>query len=67
MADNPTEIPQFIRRRCPGATDDELRQAYERFQAYLALAYRIFERCQETEPDSPMSPSSDRVENIGSS
>ena len=50
-------IPEFIRRRCPGASEAELRDAYDRFRAYLELAYRIYERCSAPAPDSRSSDS----------
>lgn len=55
-------IPEFIRRRCPGATDAELREAYDRFRAYLELAYRIYERQNSGIADSHKGSSFDRFE-----
>lgn len=54
-------IPEFIRRRCPGATEAELREAYDRFRVYLELAYRIYERCNARR-DSHDPVSFDRVD-----
>lgn len=59
----PKLIPAFIRRRCPGATETELRDAYERFQTYLQLAYRIYERGGKPE-DSHESRSTDKIDNM---
>lgn len=38
------EIPKFIRRLMPTASEVELREATETFKQYLAVVRRIYER-----------------------
>jgi len=61
MAQKSPSIPDFIRQRCPDHTEEELQDAYGRFRAYLALAYRIWERQRFEPADSHESGAADRV------
>jgi hypothetical protein len=46
-------IPKFIRRLMPHATENELREATDRFRQYMGVIQRIYERAVETrEADS---------------
>ena len=60
-----SEIPQFIRRVMPKASEVELREATATFDEYMAVVWEIFERIkreQETS-NSPKLGFSDKVDN----
>jgi len=44
MSDENFNVPQFIRRLMPDASDVELREATETFIQYMAVVRRIYER-----------------------
>lgn len=65
MTDQPIEIPKFIRRLMPNATDDELLEATNNFKAYLAVVIRLSDEVSRktTAPDSQSDPKCGRVLN----
>ena len=67
MADNiESQVPQFIRRVMPKATEAELREATATFDEYMAVVWEIFQRIkrEQQERDSPKMGFNDRVDNI---
>ena len=67
MADNiENQVPKFIRRVMPRATEAELREATATFDEYMAVVWEIFQRIkrEQQETDSPQSGVCDRVKNI---
>ena len=67
MADDPiNEIPKFIRRVMPTASETELREATETFDEYMAVVWDIFQRIkrEQADRDSPNSGVCDRVDNV---
>jgi hypothetical protein len=60
------EIPQFIRRVMPKATEAELREATAHFDEYMAVVWEIFERIKQErgDSDSPNSRVCDRFDDI---
>jgi hypothetical protein len=59
-------VPNFIKRRCPGCSEMELHDAYQRFQQYLAITYHIYQRLR-AERDSRESAEPDRFGDVGQS
>lgn len=58
MSDDPTnEIPKFVRRVMPNATETEVREATATFDEYMSIVWEIFQRIkrEQTEGDSPNS------------
>jgi len=67
MANDPiNEIPKFIRRVMPKASETELREATETFNEYMAVVWDIFLRIkrESTDDDSANFGVCDRVDNI---
>lgn len=67
MADNiENQIPKFIRRAMPKATEAELLEATATFEEYMAVVWDIFQRIkrEQQESDSPKSGVRDRVDGI---
>ena len=67
MANDPIdEIPKFIRRVMPKASETELREATETFNEYMAVVWDIFQRIKREQAgrDSPKLGVCDRVKNI---
>lgn len=67
MADNiENQIPKFIRRVMPKATEAELCEATATFDEYMAVVWEIFQRIkhEHQESDSPKLGFSDRVDDI---
>jgi len=67
MANDPIdEIPKFIRRVMPKASETELREATETFNEYMAVVWDIFQRIKrkQADRDSPNSGVRDRVDNV---
>ena len=67
MANDPiNEIPKFIRRVMPTASETELREATATFNEYMAVVWDIFQRIkrEQADSDSPNSGVCDRVDNI---
>ncbi len=67
MADDPiNEIPKFIRRVMPKASETELREATATFDEYMAVVWDIFQRInrEQAGSDSPNFGVCDRVDNI---
>jgi hypothetical protein len=65
--ENQNEVPQFIRRVMPNATEAELLEATVNFDEYMAVAWEIFDRIkrQRGDRDSPNSGVCDRFCEIG--
>ena len=67
MADNiENQVPKFIRRVMPRATEAELREATATFDEYMAIVWEIFLRIkrEQQEIDSPQLGVCGRVKNI---
>jgi hypothetical protein len=67
MAENDeSNIPSFIRRVMPDASDAELREATATLDEYMAVVWEIFQRIkrEKAEIDSHKSGVCDRVDNI---
>jgi hypothetical protein len=67
MTNDPiNEIPIFIRRVMPKASETELRQAAETFNEYMAVAWDIFQRIKREQAgrDSANSGVRDRIDTI---
>ena len=67
MADDQiNEIPKFIRRVMPKASETELREATETFDEYMAVVWEIFQRVkrESTDGDSANTGVSDTIEDI---
>lgn len=67
MADNiENQVPKFIRRVMPRATEAELREATATFDDYMAVVWEIFQRIkrEQQEADSPELGVCDRVKTI---
>jgi len=64
-SDSQFEIPGFIRRVMPQASETELREATVTFDEYMAVVWEIFQRIKREQQsgDSPKSRVCDRVEN----
>jgi hypothetical protein len=62
-------IPKFIRRVMPNASEAELREATANFDEYMAIVLEIFQRIkrEDADGDSPNERLCDRVENIDQS
>ncbi len=60
------EIPKFIRRLMPAASDEEMQEATETFKQYMTVVRRIYERItlERIELDSSDRQSCDRVKDI---
>jgi hypothetical protein len=60
------EIPQFIRRVMPRATEEELREATANLDDYMAIVWEIFQRInrERTNSDSPKSRVCGRFDGI---
>jgi hypothetical protein len=61
-----SEIPQFIRRVMPKASEAELREATAAFDEYMAVVWEIFQRIkrEKEDSDSPKLGVHDRVDDI---
>ncbi len=58
MVHNPiNEVPKFIRRVMPTASEAELREATATFDEYMAVVWEIFQRInrEQADSDSPTS------------
>ena len=67
MADDPiNEIPKFIRRVMPKASETELREATATFDEYMAVVWEIFQRVkrESTDADSANTVIGDKIEDI---
>ncbi len=66
LMENAGEIPLFIRRLLPNATERELESAAHTFRDYVAFVLRIHDRlhAEFTLQDSPNSADRDRFKNI---
>jgi hypothetical protein len=67
MADNiESNVPGFIRRVMPKASEEELREATVTFDEYMAVVWEIFQRIKREEEasDSPKLGVHDRVDDI---
>lgn len=56
MANDPiNEVPKFIRRVMPDASEAELREATANFDEYIAVVWEIFQRIkrEQADDDSP--------------
>lgn len=60
------QVPKFIRRVMPRATEAELREATATFDEYMAVVWEIFQRIkrEQQETDSPQLGVCGRVKNI---
>jgi hypothetical protein len=63
MSDN--EIPEFIRKLMPHATEAELTEAAENFRGYISVILRIYERIRRDQArrDSSQLKVCDRLKN----
>lgn len=60
------DIPKFIRRLMPAASDTELREATETFERYMGIVLRIHQRLKHevVRRDSLHSGIRDRVDDV---
>jgi hypothetical protein len=65
MTDDPKEVPKFVRRLMPTATEAEHHEATQNFKEYLAVVWRMYERIkrERVTADSPKSETHARVGN----
>jgi hypothetical protein len=63
------EIPKFIRRVMPHASEAELREATANFDNYMAVVWKIFQRIRREQADSDSQKSGvcDRFDDIDQS